>query len=78
LERGSRIARELTRRNSLTSPYLWLLCLIAVIVATLFWRHTLHLFCFVVVFALTYVWLYVGIVRFKSPKWRVTRKRRHS
>ena len=27
---GARTARELTRRNSLTSPYLWLLCLIAV------------------------------------------------
>jgi hypothetical protein len=58
---GARTARELTRRNSLTSPYLWLLCLIAVVPATLFWRHTLHLFCFVVVFALTYVWLYVSI-----------------
>ncbi|MFD1559264.1 glycosyltransferase [Paraburkholderia silviterrae] len=72
---GARTARELTRRNSLTSPYLWLLCLVAVIPATLFWRHTLHLFCFVVVFALTYVWLYVSIVRFRSPKWLVVRKR---
>ncbi|EUC14732.1 glycosyl transferase family 4 [Burkholderia sp. BT03] len=32
---GARTARELTRRNSLTSPYLWLLCLIAVIRADL-------------------------------------------
>ncbi|CAE6923543.1 Undecaprenyl-phosphate alpha-N-acetylglucosaminyl 1-phosphate transferase [Paraburkholderia nemoris] len=31
---GARTARELTRRNSLTSPYLWLLCLIAVVPAT--------------------------------------------
>jgi UDP-N-acetylmuramyl pentapeptide phosphotransferase/UDP-N-acetylglucosamine-1-phosphate transferase len=74
---GARTARELTRRNSLTSPYLWLLCLIAVIPATLFWRHTLHLFCFVVVFAATYVWLYVSIVRFKSPRWMVVRKGKH-
>jgi hypothetical protein len=42
--------------------------------ATLFWRHTLHLFCFVVVFAATYVWLYMSIVRFKSPRWMVVRK----
>ena len=68
---GARTARELTRRNSLTSPYLWLLCLVAVIPAALFWRHTLHLFCFVMVFAVTYVWLYVSIVRCKSPKWLV-------
>jgi UDP-N-acetylmuramyl pentapeptide phosphotransferase/UDP-N-acetylglucosamine-1-phosphate transferase len=73
---GVRTARELTRRNSLTSPYLWLLCLIAVIPATLFWRHTLHLFCFVMVFAATYVWLYVRIVRFRSPRWLVVRRRR--
>jgi UDP-N-acetylmuramyl pentapeptide phosphotransferase/UDP-N-acetylglucosamine-1-phosphate transferase len=71
---GARTARELTRRNSLTSPYLWLLCLVAVVPATLFWRHTLHLFCFVLVFAATYVWLYVSIVRFKSPRWLVLRK----
>ncbi|SKC63867.1 hypothetical protein SAMN05446934_1262 [Paraburkholderia hospita] len=66
------------RRNSPTSPYLWWLCLIAVVPATLFWRHTLYLFCFVIVFAATYVWLYVSIVRFKSPRWLVIRKRRHS
>jgi hypothetical protein len=33
---------------------------------------------FVVVFAATYVWLYVSIVRFKSRRWLVIRKRRHS
>ncbi|BAN23900.1 MraY family glycosyltransferase [Caballeronia insecticola] len=71
---GAKNAHELTRRNSLTSPYLWLLCLIAVIPATLFWRHTLHLFCFVVVFAATYVWLYISIVRFKAPRWLVFRR----
>ena len=73
---GKRTARELTQRNSLTSPYLWLLCLVAVVPATLFWRHTLQLFCFVVVFAFTYVWLYMSIVRFRSPRWLVVRKKR--
>jgi UDP-N-acetylmuramyl pentapeptide phosphotransferase/UDP-N-acetylglucosamine-1-phosphate transferase len=72
---GARTAHELTRRNSLTSPYLWLLCLVAVIPATLFWRHTVHLFCFVVLFVATYVWLYVSIVRFKAPRWLVFRRR---
>jgi UDP-N-acetylmuramyl pentapeptide phosphotransferase/UDP-N-acetylglucosamine-1-phosphate transferase len=73
---GTQVAHELTRRNSLTSPYLWLLCLIAVIPATLFWRHTVHLFAFVLVFAFTYVWLYVSIVRFRAPRWMVVRKTR--
>jgi UDP-N-acetylmuramyl pentapeptide phosphotransferase/UDP-N-acetylglucosamine-1-phosphate transferase len=71
---GTRTAHELTRRNSLTSPYLWLLCLVAVIPATLFWQHTVHLFAFVIVFALVYVWLYMSIVRFRSPRWMVIRK----
>ena len=73
---GAKTAHEITRRNSLTSPYLWLLCLIGVIPATLFWQHTVHLFAFVVLFALTYVWLYVSIVRFKAPRWLVFRRQR--
>ena len=73
---GTKTAHEITRRNSLTSPYLWLLCLIGVIPATLFWQHTVHLFAFVVLFALTYVWLYVSIVRFKAPRWLVFRRQR--
>jgi UDP-N-acetylmuramyl pentapeptide phosphotransferase/UDP-N-acetylglucosamine-1-phosphate transferase len=71
---GAKTAKELTQRNSLTSPYLWLLCLIAVVPATLFWRHTVHLFVFVVVFVATYVWLYMRIVHFKVPRWMVVRK----
>jgi len=73
---GTKTAHEITRRNSLTSPYLWMLCLIGVIPATLFWGHTVHLFAFVVLFALTYVWLYVSIVRFKAPRWLVVRRGR--
>ncbi len=72
---GKQTARELTQRNSLTSPYLWLLSLLAVIPATLFWRHTAVLMCCVLAFALVYVWLYVSIVRFKAPKWLIFRRR---
>ena len=36
----------------------------------------IHSRIFVVVFAVAYVWLYVSIVRFKSPKWMVVRKGR--
>lgn len=73
---GPRDARALTRRNSLTSPYLWLLSLMAVIPATLFWRHTwvLMLCCFLFVFS--YVWLYARIVRFKAPRWMILGKRK--
>ena len=71
---GTKTAHEITRRNSYTSPYLWLLCLLGVIPATLFWQHTVHLFAFVVLFAITYVWLYVSIVRFRAPRWLVVRR----
>jgi UDP-N-acetylmuramyl pentapeptide phosphotransferase/UDP-N-acetylglucosamine-1-phosphate transferase len=68
---GPRDARELMRRNALTSPYLWLLSLMAVIPATLFWRHTaiLMLFCFL--FVTSYIWLYARIVHFRAPRWMI-------
>jgi hypothetical protein len=47
----------------------------AVIPATLFWRYTGVLICFVLAFVLLYVWLYVSIVRFKAPKWLIFRRR---
>jgi UDP-N-acetylmuramyl pentapeptide phosphotransferase/UDP-N-acetylglucosamine-1-phosphate transferase len=71
-----RDAAEMTRRNALTSPYLWLLSLMAVIPATLFWRHTGALMSFCALFIITYVWLYARIVRFKSPRWMILGKRR--
>lgn len=72
---GRKQARALMRRNSLTSPYLWLLSLMAVIPATLFWRHTGVLIFFCLLFVASYVWLYARIVRFKSPRWLILRKK---
>lgn len=64
---GPKGAREVTRRNSRTSPYLWLLSLMAVIPATLLWSHTVPLFILCVLFVATYIWLYSKIVRFAVP-----------
>lgn len=66
---GDRSAKALTRRNSMTSPYLWLLCMFSVIPAVLFWDNSAVLAGFLAVFGLTYVALYWRIVRFKSPRW---------
>ncbi|AKC68303.1 MraY family glycosyltransferase [Pandoraea oxalativorans] len=71
---GARTASALTQRNSLTSPYLWLLCLLAVIPATVFWRHSVVLALCCVAFMVTYVWLYLSIVRFKVPRWLIYKK----
>ncbi|HXA47069.1 MAG TPA: glycosyltransferase [Burkholderiaceae bacterium] len=73
---GRRDARALTRRNSMTSPYLWLLSLLAVMPATLLWRHSFLLILFCFLFIGTYVWLYASIVRFKSPRWMILGKRK--
>ena len=58
-----------TQRNAMTSPYLWILAALSVIPAILFWRYHLLLKAFAVLFAISYVWIYWSIVRFKAPEW---------
>jgi UDP-N-acetylmuramyl pentapeptide phosphotransferase/UDP-N-acetylglucosamine-1-phosphate transferase len=71
---GNRSAKALTRRNSMTSPYLWLLCMLSVFPAVLFWDDTLVLSLSLLLFALSYLLLYWRIVRFKVPRWLVFRR----
>jgi len=66
---GGRSADELVRRNSMASPYLWVLCSASVAPAVLFWDQPLLLGLFIVLFGTTYILLYQRIVRFKSPRW---------
>jgi UDP-N-acetylmuramyl pentapeptide phosphotransferase/UDP-N-acetylglucosamine-1-phosphate transferase len=68
---GDRSPRAMTRRNSMTSPYLWALCTLSVVPAMLFWRDTTVLVLFLLLFALTYTVMYASIVRFKTPRWLV-------
>lgn len=71
---GSQVAAHITLRNSMTSPYLWLLCALAVFPATVWWRSTWVMLGFTLLFCITYVWLYASIVRFSAPKWLIFRK----
>lgn len=75
---GRRDARTLNLRNAMTSPYLWLLSLMAVIPATLLWRHTWALMSLCLLFVVSYVWLYARIVRFRSPRWMIVRRKKKS
>jgi len=75
---GDRTPRAMTRRNSMTSPYLWALCTLSVVPAVLFWRHTGLLMLFLLLFGTTYVAMYASIVRFKTPRWMVFRGGRKS
>ena len=66
---GDRSARALTRRNSMTSPFLWLLCMLSVVPAVLFWDSSAWNAAFLGLFGLIYLALYWRIVRFKVPRW---------
>jgi UDP-GlcNAc:undecaprenyl-phosphate GlcNAc-1-phosphate transferase len=55
--------------NARTSPYLWILSVLAAIPALLWWHYTWVLQVFAVVFAVTYLWLYRALVKFKTPWW---------
>jgi UDP-N-acetylmuramyl pentapeptide phosphotransferase/UDP-N-acetylglucosamine-1-phosphate transferase len=66
---GDRSAKALARRNSMTSPFLWALCMLPVVPAVLFYEHTLVLGVLLGLFALSYMLLYRRIVRFRAPRW---------
>lgn len=71
---GARDARALTRRNSMTAPYLWMLCLSSLLPALAFWDSTPLIAACMLIFGATYIVLYQRIVRFKTPKWLVIRR----
>ena len=63
---GSEI--EVLKRNAFTSPYLWIMQLMYVVPAVLFWRNTYLLMLFVFAFIVFYTWLYFRMVRFRTPR----------
>jgi UDP-GlcNAc:undecaprenyl-phosphate GlcNAc-1-phosphate transferase len=68
-------ARRMLMRNNRTSPYLWGFSLLTVAPAVLFWHNTAVLMLFTAMFVVSYVWVYVSIVRFRSPRWLKLRQR---
>lgn len=71
---GAQDARAITHRNSMTAPYLWMLCVSSLVPAVLFWDSTALLAACMLLFGTTYVALYWRIVRFRTPKWMVFRR----
>jgi UDP-N-acetylmuramyl pentapeptide phosphotransferase/UDP-N-acetylglucosamine-1-phosphate transferase len=55
--------------NAKTSPYLWMLATLSIVPATIFWQDTTILIAFLMLFTLTYVWLYKKIISFRTPNW---------
>lgn len=62
-------ARRMLARNNRTSPYLWLFALATIAPAAAWWRHTAALVALCGLFGAAYVAAYLGIVRFKVPRW---------
>ncbi len=55
--------------NAKTSPYLWILSSLATIPAIFFWNSSIILVGFLLLFILSYIWLYQRLVKFRTPKW---------
>lgn len=66
--------RRKTMRNSMTSPYLWMLSLSTTIPAVLWWDSTSALAAWIFGFAVMYVAIYWSIVKFRTPRWLVVRR----
>ena len=66
--------RRQIARNSMTSPYLWALCLLSVIPSVLWWDNSAVLTAFILLFMASYVLLYCRILKFKTPKWLMIRR----
>lgn len=78
LVRRSRPAgpQGLTGRNSMTSPYLWLLCAVSLLPAVLCWQSTAVMSISILAFGVLYTTIYWQIVRFRVPRWVASRSRR--
>lgn len=65
---GRETAKDLLRGNSKTSPYLWAMALLTVFPAMIFFSNTLALMGCLLAFVLGYIWLYLRLVRFRTPR----------
>ena len=70
---GAQNARAITQRNSMTAPYLWMICVCSLVPALLFWDSSPALMLFLMLFVAAYVVLYWRIVRFRTPRWLIIR-----
>lgn len=60
---------EMISANSKTAPYLWLLNLIALVPALVWWNSTPIIIITSFVYIICYLWHYFRLVSFRSPPW---------
>lgn len=73
---GSEQPESRQQRNAFASPYLWVLSSLAVVPAVIFHDQGVALGGFLVLFVVSYVWLYLRIARLKVPRWMIIRSDR--
>lgn len=73
---GKRDAANLLRRNSMTSPYLWVLCSVPATTAAWYWNDTEAIALLLGGFCLIYLLVYRAIVRFRTPRVLLRRSQR--
>jgi len=72
---GAEVSDASVKKNSMTSPYLWLLASVAVVPAVWFWNNTLVLQLTALLFMVLYLSLYVAIAGRRFPRWLRGRRR---
>lgn len=60
--------RGIFSSNAKTAPYLWVLTILGITPALIWWQSTPTLILACLVFVIFYVWLYTKIVQFKTPR----------
>lgn len=55
--------------NSSTSPVLWALNFVAIVPVLFWWQNTPIMLLSTIIFITGYVYFYLSIIRFKTPKW---------
>lgn len=55
--------------NARAAPYLWVLAVLGITPAVLWWYSTPVLMSASLIFLSSYIWVYKNIVRFKTPRW---------
>lgn len=55
--------------NAMTSPYLWVLALIGLVPATIWWDNAWMICASLAVFCWVYIWLYSRLVSWRRPSW---------
>lgn len=74
---GSEQTESSEQRNAYASFYLWVLSSLAVVPAVIFHAQGWILGAFLVLFVVSYVWLYARIARLNVPSWLILRPHRH-